>query len=81
MWSYMANSNSSTPAQYLIILLDLARQRGVAANAMLAGTELTEAGLATIGPARRAFDGDDLADHVEILHMTRLDARRLARFQ
>ena len=49
MWSYMASTSTSTPAQYLIILLDLARQRGVAASEMLAGTELTEAGLTTIG--------------------------------
>ena len=36
MWSYMAIQNPTTPAQYVVILLDLARQRGVGASDLLA---------------------------------------------
>ena len=45
----MAINNPTTPAQYVVILIDLARQRGVAAAAVLAGTSLSEAGLSTMG--------------------------------
>ncbi len=38
-------------------------------------------GLATIRPARKAFDDDGLADQVELLHLMRLDERRLAQLQ
>jgi AraC-like DNA-binding protein len=58
----MAISNASTPAQYVIILLDLARQRGVESAALLADTELTEKELASIG-AR--VGEDDFARIVE----------------
>ncbi len=49
MWSYMAIQNLTTPAQYVVILIDLARQRGVASADILAGTPLSEASLATMG--------------------------------
>ncbi len=45
----MAINNPTTPAQYVVILLDLARQRGVPAAEVLAGTTLNEASLASIG--------------------------------
>jgi AraC-like DNA-binding protein len=45
----MAISNPTTPAQYVIILLDLARQRGVSANQVLQNTTLEESSLASIG--------------------------------
>jgi AraC-like DNA-binding protein len=45
----MAIHNLSTPAQYVVILIDLARQRGVDAADLLAGTSLSEAGLGTMG--------------------------------
>ena len=45
----MAIHNPTTPAQYVVILIDLARQRGVAAGELLAGTSLSEAGLGTMG--------------------------------
>jgi AraC-like DNA-binding protein len=49
MWSYMAIQNPTTPAQYVVILLDLARQRGVGASDLLAGTQLSESSLASMG--------------------------------
>lgn len=45
----MASPQPTTPAQYVIILLDLARQRGASAAAVLAGTSLHESSLATMG--------------------------------
>lgn len=45
----MAIQNPTTPAQYVVILLDLARQRGVGAADLLAGTALTEASLVSMG--------------------------------
>ena len=45
----MAILNASTPATYVVILIDLARRRGVAAADLLAGTPLSEASLATMG--------------------------------
>ncbi len=45
----MAIQHPTTPAQYVVILLDLARQRGVETADILAGTPLSEAGLATMG--------------------------------
>ena len=45
----MAIQNPTTPAQYVVILIDLARQRGVDATAMLEGTSLSEQSLATMG--------------------------------
>ena len=45
----MAISNPTTPAQYVLILLDLARQRGVEAAPLLVDTSLSEAELATLG--------------------------------
>jgi AraC-like DNA-binding protein len=52
----MAISNPTTPAQYVIILLDLARQRGVATPDLLEGTSLQESSLASIGA--RVDDND-----------------------
>ncbi len=49
MWSYMAINNPTSPAQYVIILLDLARQQGVSAADILADTSLDPASLSTIG--------------------------------
>lgn len=49
MWSYMARNKGSTPAQYAIILLDLATQRGADSTALLAGTGLSVSGLAKLG--------------------------------
>ncbi len=49
MWSYMAINNPTTPAQYVVILIDLARQRLVSAEEILDGTSLSELGLATMG--------------------------------
>ena len=49
MWSYMAIRNPTTPAQYVVILLDLARQRGVPTAELLEGTTLSESALATMG--------------------------------
>lgn len=49
MWSYMAIQNLTTPAQYVVILIDLAHQRGVPTAELLAGTSLTEGSLATMG--------------------------------
>lgn len=62
MWSYMAINNPTTPAQYVVILIDLARQRGVSAAALLEGTSLSESGLATMG-AR--VNEDDFAQIIE----------------
>ncbi len=62
MWSYMAISNPTTPAQYVIILLDLAGQRGVPAQDILNGTSLQESSLASIG-AR--IDEDDFTHIIE----------------
>jgi AraC-like DNA-binding protein len=45
----MAINNPTTPAQYILILLDLARQHGVSASAILENTGLSEGRLATIG--------------------------------
>lgn len=45
----MAIQNTSTPAQYALILLDLARQRGVAPEQLLEGTGVTESALAKLG--------------------------------
>jgi AraC-like DNA-binding protein len=45
----MAIQTPTTPAQYVLILLDLARQRGVAPDALLAGTGLSEPELARLG--------------------------------
>jgi AraC-like DNA-binding protein len=45
----MAITNPTTPAQYVVILLDLARQRGVGTTALLQGTGLREPELASIG--------------------------------
>ncbi|MDJ0879433.1 MAG: AraC family transcriptional regulator [Halieaceae bacterium] len=41
--------NTSSPAQYALILLDLARQRGVAPSLLLEGTGVTESALAKLG--------------------------------
>jgi len=49
MWSYMAIQNLTTPAQYVVILIDLASQRGVQPAELLADTSLSESGLATMG--------------------------------
>ena len=45
----MAIQTPTTPAQYVLILLDLARHRGVASDALLAGTGLSESELARLG--------------------------------
>jgi AraC-like DNA-binding protein len=45
----MAMRNATAPAQYVLILLDLARQRGIAPAALLEGTGLAEADLARLG--------------------------------
>lgn len=45
----MAMQSPTTPAQYVLILLDLARQRGVAPAQLLEGTGLSEAELAKFG--------------------------------
>ncbi len=45
----MAMQNTSSPAQYALILLDLARQRGVAPSLLLEGTGVTESALAKLG--------------------------------
>lgn len=45
----MAIHYPTTPAQYVIILIDLARQRGVNSKDLLAGTDLDEQELARIG--------------------------------
>jgi AraC-like DNA-binding protein len=45
----MAIQNLTTPAQYVVILIDLARQRGVQPAALLTDTSLSEEGLATMG--------------------------------
>jgi hypothetical protein len=58
----MAIQNPSTPAQYVLILLDLARQRGAAVAGLLEGTSLSETRLATMG-AR--VDEEDFARVVE----------------
>ncbi|MCZ6829584.1 MAG: AraC family transcriptional regulator [Gammaproteobacteria bacterium] len=58
----MARTKGSTPAQYVIILLDLAAQRGADSAALLEGTGLAAAGLANIG-AR--VDEEDFARIVE----------------
>jgi AraC-like DNA-binding protein len=49
MWSYMAIHNPTTPAQYVVILLDLARGYGASGADILAGTGLSESSLATMG--------------------------------
>jgi AraC-like DNA-binding protein len=49
MWSYMAIQNLTTPAQYVVILIDLARQRGVQPADLLVDSNLSETGLATMG--------------------------------
>ena len=41
--------NATTPAQYILILIDLAEQQGCARERLLAGTSLTESGLERIG--------------------------------
>ncbi len=41
--------SSSTPAQYTLILLDLARQRGVTPTQLLEGTGMTESAMAKLG--------------------------------
>jgi len=45
----MATLNPTAPAQYALLLLDLARQRGVPGDAMLEGTGLSEPELAKLG--------------------------------
>jgi AraC-like DNA-binding protein len=45
----MAIQNLTTPAQYVVILIDLARQRGVQPAELLANTSLSEEGLAIMG--------------------------------
>lgn len=49
MWSFMAIHYPTTPAQYVIILIDLAQQRNVSSSDLLAGTHLDEQELARIG--------------------------------
>lgn len=49
MWSYMAISNPTTPAQYVIVLLDLVRQRGIDSEQLLAETGIDQTQLARIG--------------------------------
>ncbi|MEM0954859.1 MAG: AraC family transcriptional regulator [Pseudomonadota bacterium] len=58
----MANLASTSPAQYVLILLDLARQRGVASEDLLAGSSLSQADLVSMG-AR--VDGEDFARLVD----------------
>ncbi len=45
----MATNFHTTPAQYVLILLDLVRQRGFSTAELLAGTELSEGELGTLG--------------------------------
>ncbi len=45
----MASSNTTSPAQYILILLDLAQQRGVAPAQLLEGSGLSESDLASMG--------------------------------
>ncbi|MEE4662026.1 MAG: AraC family transcriptional regulator [Halieaceae bacterium] len=58
----MATLASTSPAQYILILLDLAQQRGVAPAVLLEGSGLSEADLVSMG-AR--VDGDVFAYLVE----------------
>lgn len=41
--------NTSTPAQYILILIDMAESRGCARDSLLAGTTLVESGISGIG--------------------------------
>jgi AraC-like DNA-binding protein len=52
----MAIQNPTTPAQYVLILLDLARQRGVFPSQLLEGTGLSEAELARFGARAQEED-------------------------
>ena len=49
MWSYMANHPLTTPAQYVVALLDLVQQQGVTAAQLLAGSTLEESSLGVLG--------------------------------
>ncbi|MEP5763570.1 MAG: AraC family transcriptional regulator [Halieaceae bacterium] len=59
----MAIQNPTTPAQYVLILLDLGRQRGVDAEALLRGTSLSASGLATIGARVNEDDFTQIVDN------------------
>ena len=67
MWSYMAIQNLTTPAQYVVILIDLARQRGVPPAELLADTSLSESGLATMGARVSDEDFTRIVDHAYTL--------------
>lgn len=76
MWSFMAKCTtplmfsaigpslvSSTPAQYALILIDLALEAGASRDELLAGTELAGGGSGGIGARIRDEDFHRLADH------------------
>ena len=54
---------SSTPAQYALILIDLARERGIAVEALLAGSDLEGGGIAGIGARVQDSDFHRLVDN------------------
>jgi hypothetical protein len=48
--------NTSTPAQYILILIDMVERQGCERKKLLAGTTLADTGIASIGA--RINDGD-----------------------
>jgi AraC-like DNA-binding protein len=59
--------NATTPAQYVLILIDLAEQSGCARDRLLAGTSLTETGIDRIGARVEDRDFTHLANNAMAL--------------
>ena len=55
--------NTSTPAQYVILLVDMAESMGCDQASLLAGTSLAESGMAGIGARIRDADFGRLANN------------------
>ncbi|MEM6580491.1 MAG: AraC family transcriptional regulator [Pseudomonadota bacterium] len=58
-----ARPRATTPARYVLILIDMVESKGCSRNALLAGTSLAESGLANIGARVRDKDFATLTDN------------------
>ena len=59
--------NSSTPAQYVLILIDMMEGRGCPSDELLAGTTLAQAGVSGIGARIRNTDFNRLVSNAQNL--------------
>jgi AraC-like DNA-binding protein len=60
-------SNTSTPAQYILILIDMVEQQGCARNELLTGTTFAHTGIASIGARINDADFNQLVANAQWL--------------